>query len=151
MFSLYDTAPFTSSLPTIVRNLAKPLFNLLNFSQSIIAPLIVEDKVYGLLSISGANLKESDLPAVTTFASQAAIAMENSLLVMRVIADSNEMEKRVSERTKELNTVIELMTGREIRMAGLKKAIKILRSQLEEAGLTPAANDPLLEGDIEGF
>jgi transcriptional regulator with GAF, ATPase, and Fis domain len=151
VFSLYDTAPFTSSLPTIVRNLAKPLFNLLNFSQSIIAPLIVEDKVYGLLSISGANLKESDLPAVTTFASQAAIAMENSLLVMRVIADSNEMEKRVSERTKELNTVIELMTGREIRMAGLKKAIKILRSQLEEAGLTPAANDPLLEGDIEGF
>ncbi len=151
VFSLHDTAPFTSSLPKIVRNLAKPLFDLLNFKQSIIAPLIVEDKVYGLLSISGAKLKESDLPAVTTFASQAAVAIENSFLMMRVIADSNEMEKRVRERTEELNIVIELMTGREVRMAGLKKSIKILRSQLEEAGLTPVANDPLLEGDIEGF
>jgi hypothetical protein len=37
------------------------------------------------------------------------------------------------------------MAGREMRMAELKKAIKKLRAQLEEAGLTPVADDPLKE------
>ncbi len=145
VYSLHDTAPFTSALPRVLRKLAKQLFALLNFNQSIIAPMIVNDKVYGLLSISGEKLKVSDLPAVTTFASQAAVAIENSLLLMRVIADSNELERRVNKRTKELNDMLSIMSGREIRMAGLKKAINVLRTQLLDAGLTPAADDPLLE------
>jgi hypothetical protein len=38
------------------------------------------------------------------------------------------------------------MAGREVRMIGLKDAIRKLRAQLEEAGLEPVADDPLLEG-----
>jgi hypothetical protein len=41
--------------------------------------------------------------------------------------------------------MVNLMSGREIRMAELKETIKKLRSQLEESGLTPVADDPLKE------
>ena len=41
---------------------------------------------------------------------------------------------------------VNLMAGREVRMAELKGVIRKLRAQLEEAGLTPVADDPLLAG-----
>ena len=43
-----------------------------------------------------------------------------------------------------MQKVINLMAGREVRMAELKKVIKALRAQLKEAGLKPVADDPLL-------
>ena len=40
--------------------------------------------------------------------------------------------------------------GHQVRMAELKETIKKLRAQLEEAGLTPVADDPLKEaGRVE--
>ena len=51
----------------------------------------------------------------------------------------------VRERTDELQTMVNAMAGREIRMAELKKVIEKLHAQLEETGLTPVADDPLLE------
>ena len=61
------------------------------------------------------------------------------------------LEELVKERTTELKnkmgeqqTTFDLMIGREVRMAELKKVIKKLRAQLERAGITPEANDPLL-------
>jgi PAS domain S-box-containing protein len=52
------------------------------------------------------------------------------------------LEQRVRERTAELQRFVNLMAGREVRMAELKKVIKKLRAQLEEAGLEPVADDP---------
>jgi hypothetical protein len=40
--------------------------------------------------------------------------------------------------------MIDAMTGREVRMAELKNVIRALRAQLEDAGLSPIADDPLL-------
>ncbi len=51
----------------------------------------------------------------------------------------------LKKRTEELQTMVNAMAGREIRMAELKKVIEKLRAQLEEAGLTPVADDPLRE------
>lgn len=56
-----------------------------------------------------------------------------------------ELDKRVHERTERLNTMVNAMAGREVRMAELKKVIEKLRAQLEDAGIKPAANDPLLD------
>jgi PAS domain S-box-containing protein len=55
----------------------------------------------------------------------------------------DELEKRVAERTRNLEKVIDLMVGREIRMVQLKKVIDQLRSQLLEAGMEPQFDDPL--------
>lgn len=58
---------------------------------------------------------------------------------------NEQLEQMVVERTEELQTTINLMAGREVRIAELKKVIKKLRGQLHEAGLKPVADDPLLE------
>jgi len=58
---------------------------------------------------------------------------------------NEELEEQVEKRTHDLNIMVESMVGREVRMAGLKKVIKKLRKQLMDAGLTPVADDPLLE------
>ncbi len=55
----------------------------------------------------------------------------------------NHLEELVAERTAEQRKTINLMAGREVRMAGLKKIIKKLHAQLQEAGLTPVADDTL--------
>lgn len=55
-----------------------------------------------------------------------------------------ELDERVRERTEDLNTMVQLMAGREVRMAELKKVIKQLRKQIKDAGLQPVADDPLV-------
>ena len=58
-------------------------------------------------------------------------------------------EELVEKRTKELNKMVNVMAGREVRMAELKDIDKQLRKQLKEAGMTPAAEDPLAGEGIE--
>jgi CheY-like chemotaxis protein len=53
------------------------------------------------------------------------------------------LEEMVQKRTAELQSIVNSMAGREVRMAELKETIKKLRAQLESAGLTPVADDPL--------
>ncbi|RME80648.1 MAG: hypothetical protein D6775_15685, partial [Caldilineae bacterium] len=73
-----------------------------------------------------------------------AVALHNARLLREAQAHTRELEKRVRERTAEYRRLINLMAGREVRMAELKEVIRKLRTQLIEAGLTPVANDPLL-------
>lgn len=53
------------------------------------------------------------------------------------------LEDLVEQRTSELRQTIDLIAGREVRMAGLKEVVERLRSQLEEAGIEPEADDPM--------
>lgn len=55
---------------------------------------------------------------------------------------NEELERRVDERTGELRRTVQLMAGREIRMAELKAIIRRLEGQLREAGLVPAGEGP---------
>jgi len=55
------------------------------------------------------------------------------------------LEEMVRERTDKLQKIVNLMAGRELRMAELKKVIEKLRTQMEESGMTPVADDPLKE------
>jgi len=61
--------------------------------------------------------------------------------------NASELERKVRQRTDELQRTVNLMAGRELRIAELKEAIKLLREQLQHAGLTPVADDPLLSED----
>ena len=58
---------------------------------------------------------------------------------------NKDLELRVRERTAELRQTVNLMAGREVRMAELKEVIRRLQAQLEEAGLSPVTQDPLTE------
>ena len=55
------------------------------------------------------------------------------------------LEEMVKKRTAELQSIVNSMAGREVRMAELKETIQKLRTQIESAGLTPVADDPLKE------
>ena len=80
MFSHLEIEPIAETLPKFVQPLAGKIMEMFGKHQSIIAPLAIGGKVYGLISISGPGLTMSDMPAVTTFANQAAIALEKTRL-----------------------------------------------------------------------
>ena len=116
-------------------------------------------KVYGTFSVSVprdfvANEEEQTL--FGEVADDIAFALHNMELEEERKRAKEELEKHrehleelVKERTVELQKTINLMAGREVRMAELKKTIQKLRSQLEEAGMTPVADDPLKEAGRE--
>lgn len=109
-------------------------------------PLIARDTLIGFLTLESVQpdaYSPEQAALVRPFAAQAAQAIHNARLYERIIQDSNEIEKRVQQRTEELQNFVNLTAGREIRMAELKKVIKKLRAQLEGAGMTPVADDPL--------
>jgi CheY-like chemotaxis protein len=54
---------------------------------------------------------------------------------------NDDLEHRVVVRTVELQRMVNLMAGREVRMAELKGVMGRLRAQLEAAGLTPVVDD----------
>ena len=66
------------------------------------------------------------------------------------ITERLKAEDEREERSEELRTIIKSMAGRENRMADLKKTIKKLRTQLEDAGMKPVADDPLWEERCAG-
>jgi len=73
------TADFMAGgLPEPLQPLARRLASLVGLEQSITASLMVDDEAYGLLMVSGTDLKEVDVPAVLAFANQTAIALENA-------------------------------------------------------------------------
>ena len=80
IFSIFDIKPIEEILPRPIRSLASRMLDLLETRQTIIAPLVIGGEVQGLLTFTGSDLSESDVPAITTFANQAAIAIENTRL-----------------------------------------------------------------------
>ena len=73
-------------LPEPVRPLAGRIASMLGLEQCITAPLTVGDETYGLLHVTVRGLTEADVPAMTAFANQAAIAIENARLYEQVHA-----------------------------------------------------------------
>ncbi len=57
--------------------------------------------------------------------------------------DGEQQEELIKKKTSELRKTVDLMAGREMRMMGLKKAIRLLRAQIEEMGMVPVADDPI--------
>ncbi len=72
--------PIVEALPKLARPLAGRLAHLLGVEKAIYVPLKIDGETYGLLTVIGADLVEADVPAMTAFANQAAIAIKNKKL-----------------------------------------------------------------------
>ncbi|MCK4789630.1 MAG: PAS domain S-box protein, partial [Desulfobacteraceae bacterium] len=80
VFNHLDIEPIEEALPQPLRPLAKKMMDLFSKQRSIFVPLSIKGEVRGILSFSGTDLNESDIPAIKTFANQAAIALEKTRL-----------------------------------------------------------------------
>ena len=91
------------TLPEKLRILAQPMADLFKLGPSIFTPLIVDDKAIGLMVFTGPDLTEADTPAITAFASQAAIAIQNARLyeqAQREIAERKQAEQEIVNLAK---------------------------------------------------
>ncbi len=93
------TESIAEAVPPLLRHLASPLAAALGIRQAIYVPLHVSGEIVGTLTITGEGLSESDVPPMTIFANQTAIALENARLYAETRAWATELERRVEERT----------------------------------------------------
>jgi len=88
----------TRGVPGLARSLIKRLVEMLGIEKSIFAPLQVGDETHGVLGVASTDLTEADVPAVTAFANQAGIAIENAQLLGQVGAN-HERLRRLTQQT----------------------------------------------------
>ncbi len=82
----------TDNLPARVRRLVVRVIAMMGLKTGLNVPLVTNDKVVGILFVSG-DLGEGDIPAMTAFANQAAIALEKARLY-------GQMQQEIAERKK---------------------------------------------------
>jgi len=102
------------ALPRLARPLVGQIARMLGLEQSIYAPLIAGDETYGLLIVTGTGLTEADTPAITAFANQAAIALENARLYneTRQRAEAlQESEERFRSLLRSIDDVVWAASG----------------------------------------
>jgi len=85
--------PIADALPASARPLTGRMAAMLGVERAIYAPLKVGGDVQGLLTVIGADLTETDMPAVTAFAAQAAIAAENARLYQAAAEEIGERKQ----------------------------------------------------------
>jgi PAS domain S-box-containing protein len=99
---------FAEAMPKPTRPLAGQLAAILGIRQAIYAPLTVSGERIGLLTVTGADLTEADVPAMTTFANQIAIALENARLYQEAhqraeaLRESEERFRQMAENIQEV-------------------------------------------------
>ncbi len=107
------------------------------------------DELLGLIGLAWKEKRsfgEGEKGFFETLGAGLSLALHNSKLYEEVRKHARVLEIKVEERTEELQKIVNLMAGREVRMEELKEVIRQLREQIETAGFTPVANDPLREG-----
>jgi PAS domain S-box-containing protein len=87
-------------LPGLLRPLAGRLVAMFGLRKGIVAPLATNGSVIGILAITGDDLREADIPAVSAFANQAAVALEKARLYERAQGEIAE-RKRAEEKLRE--------------------------------------------------
>ena len=93
------------TLPRIVRPLAAKLTESFGLRQGINAPLKIGERMLGVLSVTGDGLTRGDVPAITAFANQAAIALENARLYEEARARGAELV-RSNEEIKQFAYIV---------------------------------------------
>jgi PAS domain S-box-containing protein len=130
VFVTQATDYVAETLPEAVRPLAGRLAALLKLERFIYAPLPVGGETLGLLAVMGPDLTEADVPAMSAFASQAAIALENARLFEEVRA-AHERLRALSHRLVEVQEAERRHIARELHdevgqvLTGLKLVLEM--------------------------
>lgn len=80
VYSELDIAPIKEALPPVLRSTAEKIMAMIGSRQTIMTPLIINDRTKGLVAYTGHDLRKADVPALRTFTNQAASALERNQL-----------------------------------------------------------------------
>jgi len=80
-------------LPEPLKEFAGQVVEILQVPKSIIAPLIVEEEVIGLLTVQSDDLAAGDMPAITAFAHQMAAAWRKAVLLQDLERNLGELKR----------------------------------------------------------
>jgi PAS domain S-box-containing protein len=97
-------------LPRPLKRFAGQIVKVMKVSRYIAAPLVIEDRVSGLLSVQSADLIPEDVPAITAFAHQMAAAWHRAQLYEQArqeIAECRRMEQALRESEQRFRHVFE--------------------------------------------
>jgi len=101
------------TLPKRLHGLARPVADLFKLDQSIFAPLQAGEEIIGVLGFTGPDLTEADTRAVTAFARQASIAMQNTRLyeqAQKEISERKRAENKLQEYSDHLEDMVDERT-----------------------------------------
>jgi len=93
--TIFSTAreSFQRSFPKLQSGLIDRMIDLLGVSQAISAPMVLKDRVLGMLSVQSADLAPNDIPAVTAFANQMATTWRKTKLVEDLKESLDELQE----------------------------------------------------------
>ncbi len=94
--------PMSQALPRIVRPMTGQVLAMLRFGHGIFAPMRLDGDPIGLLAVAGKDLRATDTTAMSAFAAQAAIAIQNARLYEELEQANVDLERKVERRTAEL-------------------------------------------------
>lgn len=102
VFSAHFARVIGEAMPPTIALLSDRLATMTGAKHCILVPLQISGAPYGVFLVAGSHLSESDLPAVSAFANQTAIALENAHLHQEILDWAAELEERVAQRSAEL-------------------------------------------------
>jgi putative nucleotidyltransferase with HDIG domain len=138
--ALFDDQPEQSireTLPPPLKPFAAQVARLFQARKAISAPLVSGEGILGILTVWSDDLTEEDVPSVSIFAQQAAMAMENASLYedeMRRVFEMEALRKTTLDITRQLDLkqLLRSIVERAASLAGTKAGGLYLYDQRHE-------------------
>jgi PAS domain S-box-containing protein len=110
IFVADNSVAITQLVPTVAQSFVKPILKALGKTPAILAPLITNGQILGVINVDGAGLTSDDVPTITAFANHISIALNNARLITqrRKAEQVQEAIYRISEAIHSTQNLDEL-------------------------------------------